>query len=110
MIGENVGVDVDSVVEDMDEGDGERDGEGEGEGDGEDDDANVSMVGSDIGSGNIVNMGVGIGAVGINSGGSSVYIKFPASVIVVPGKVDIVGDGDGFPKANVILSCFGYCI
>ena len=108
LTGEKVGVDTDNVVE----GEGERDGECDGECEG-DEDTNVSMMGIEltgagidmgigigIRSGSIVSMGADIGAVGINSGGSSVYIKFPASVIVVPC-------AKGFPKANVIFSFFG---
>jgi hypothetical protein len=124
LIGEKVGVDTDNVVEGEGERDGERDGEHDGECEG-DEDTNVSMMGiesmgmgmgmgmgmdmgmgmgmdmgMDMGSDSIVSMGADIGAVGINSGGSSVYIKFPASVIVVPC-------AKGFPKANVIFSFLG---
>jgi hypothetical protein len=75
-------------------------------------DSNDSMIGlakcegaisSGIGSDMNVNMGLGaadMGVDGINSGGSSVYIKFPASVIAVPC-------ARGFPKANVIFSFLG---
>ena len=57
----------------------------------------------------VIDIGIGvgivivIGAFGINSGGNSVYIKFPASVMVVPG----IDTEEGFPKANVIFSCLG---
>ena len=101
LIGENVDVDVDNDV----------DGAGECEGDM---DSNDSMIGlansegaisSDIGIGSDMNVNMGLGAAdmgvdGINSGGSSVYIKLPASVIAVPC-------ARGFPKANVIFSFLG---